>query len=123
MDVERRGISRCLLAPIPVLVLLGSCLSNKIPVDLYQRHRSGKHPWKWREDGTPASYTVNVVRRAIDPTKVGLTLPLSGKIDTLSIPLDADYCLYEIRLANAVPNVGATLRSSDRHTDGSWESS
>ena len=40
MDVhETRHISLFALAPIPLLVYLGSQLSNKVPVDVFQRHR------------------------------------------------------------------------------------
>jgi hypothetical protein len=55
MDVhETRHISLFALAPIPLLVYLGSQLSNKVPVDVYQRHRDTED-WVWKDSGIPAA--------------------------------------------------------------------
>jgi hypothetical protein len=95
------------LAPIPLLVHLGSQLSSKIPTDLYQRHRD-KENWTWKTTGEPAVYTVNVLRRGSDRSKVALLLALSGPIPSDKLPTEIDACftVYEISLAKELPNPG-----------------
>jgi hypothetical protein len=107
MDVEAtRHISLFALAPIPLLLVLGHCLSNKIQVDLYQRHRTGSQPWKWKDDeGEIAQYTVGVKRRGTDNRKVALVASLSGQIDQHRLPLTDEYWIYEIALASNRPSV------------------
>lgn len=114
MDVETtRHISLFALAPIPVLVLLGRSLSNKIPVEMYQRHRSGENPWAWKTHGVAARYKVQTIRKGRDTTKVGLMLSLSGSIDVAAVPLSDDYWLYELALDSEPPNVDFLRQRSD----------
>jgi hypothetical protein len=102
-----RHISVFALAPIPLLVYLGSQLSSKIPTDLHQRHRD-KENWTWKTTGEPAAYTISVPRRGTDRSKVALLLALSGPIpaDKLPSEIDSRFTLYEITLAKEVPNPG-----------------
>jgi hypothetical protein len=102
-----RHISLFALAPIPLLVHLGSRLSSKIPMDLYQRHRD-KENWTWKTSGEPAAYTVNVLRRGSDRSKVALLLSLSGSIPPEKLPpqIDSGFTLYEVTLAKGLPNPG-----------------
>lgn len=108
MDVEMtRHISLFALAPIPLLTFLGSCLSNKIAVEFYQRHRTGDQPWKWKADGDPARYELQKLRSGTDHTQVALILSLSGTVNEKSLPADVDgrFSIYEIVLAGQTPNV------------------
>jgi hypothetical protein len=107
MDVEAtRHISLFALAPIPLLVYLGFCLSNKVAVEFYQRHRTGTEPWKWKTTGKPAKYVLHQRRSGGDPTKVALILPLSGSIDDqLLLPtIDGGFFVYEIVFKGQAPN-------------------
>lgn len=105
MEVERtQHISLFALAPIPLLVYLGSQLSNKIPVQLYQRHRDTED-WVWKRDGQVAEYRFHLRQEGSDRSKVGLLVSLSGAIDLETIPHDVrrDAYLYEITLADGLP--------------------
>jgi hypothetical protein len=107
MDVEAtRHISLFALAPIPLLVLLGHCLSNKVAVDFYQRHRTGAEPWKWKTDGTTARYKLHKRRDGRDPKAIALVLSLSGTIDDRLLPssIDNRLTVYEITLDSDIPN-------------------
>lgn len=120
-DLHTPGMSRTpvdhvsvfALAPIPLLVHLGSILSNKVPADLYQRHRDGEN-WKWRENGRPAIYISKRIHEGIDLARVGLAVALSGPISEQDIPAHIrDSCsIYEITLQNQVPNPNV-LRGTD----------
>lgn len=101
---ETRHISLFALAPIPLLVFLGSRLSNKVEVDLYQRHRDTED-WTWKTDGEPVEYQFNKVRDGTDTSKVALLLSLSGKIAIQSLPREIDerFTVYELTLARIEP--------------------
>jgi hypothetical protein len=105
MDLHRtQHISLFALAPIPLLVYLGSCLSNKIPVQIFQRHRDTED-WVWKRDGKPVQYRFHLRQEGSDRKKVGLLLALSGPIDLDTIPgeVRSDGFLYEITLAEGLP--------------------
>lgn len=106
MDVEdTRHISLFALAPIPLLVFLGRHLSDKVPVDVYQRHRDTEG-WVWKRTGAPAAYRFERVRPGTDPTKVTLMLSLSGTIhlDLLPPEINERFTVYEVTLANLEPS-------------------
>ena len=102
---ETRHISLFALAPIPLLIFLGSQLSNKIPVELFQRHRDTED-WVWKTSGEPVEYKFHKIKPGHDPKNVALILSLSGKIHLDSLPpgIDSSYSVYEITLADGQPN-------------------
>ena len=106
MDVEKtRHISLFALAPMPLLIFLGKQLSNKIPVDLFQRHRDCED-WTWKNIGDPVSYKFKNLRRGKDLSKVALILSLSGKIHVKKLPKEIDefFYIYEITLDSQLPS-------------------
>jgi hypothetical protein len=106
MDVEStRHISLFALAPIPLLIYLGSRLSNKIPVDLYQLHRD-THNWTWKTTGEPVDYELKSLRSGTEKSKVALLLSLSGQIQDETLPSDIDdtFSVYELTLKGQVPH-------------------
>jgi len=106
MEIEQtRHISLFALAPMPLLIYLGSQLSNKVAVDPYQRHRDTED-WAWKTDGDPVGYTFNFLREGTDRSKVALLLSLSGKIHLDNLPRDIDgaFNIYEITLGGSTPN-------------------
>lgn len=106
MEAERAlHISVFALAPIPVLIFLGSRLSSKIATDVYQRHR---HPetWTWKTTGTPLEYAIRTVRRGQSLSKVALLLSISGRIPLRNLPktIDQSYWVYELSLNGTPPS-------------------
>jgi hypothetical protein len=95
-------ISVFALAPMPLLVSLGNYLSNKIRVDLYQRHRDTED-WKWKASGQLAQYNFNRLQVGSEKNKVALLLSLTGKIDIADLPagIDKSFSVYEITLKNS----------------------
>lgn len=86
-----------------LLAFLGRELTNKVPADLYQRHRDTE-TWTWKADGPTIAYRIDEIRSA-DPKKVAVVLSLSGKIDINRLPEDIrkSYSVYEITLDGTVP--------------------
>src|SRR5437762_11160609 len=106
MDVHETGhISLFALAPIPLLVYLGSKLSNKVPVDVFQRDRDTED-WVWKDSGIPAEYRFDKIREGRGHGRVALILSLSGKIKPEALPsgIDEQFTIYELTLANMEPN-------------------
>lgn len=101
------------LGPIPLLIQLGHVISNSIPADLYQRHRS-TDSWKWLEEGKDGfKYAIRRQGVSEKSKKVALVLSLSGKVHKQEVVdvLGKDVALYEITTTE--PNT-AFLRSKDR---------
>lgn len=106
MDVhETRHISLFALAPIPLLIYLGSQLSNKVPVDVFQRHRDTED-WVWKDSGMAAEYRFDRIREGKGSGRPALILSLSGKIKPEALPseIDEQFTIYELTLANMEPN-------------------
>lgn len=69
------------LGPIPLLIQLGHSISNAIPADIYQRHRSTDN-WLWQDVKKDNKFKY-IVRRPVnqaEASNVVLVLSLSGKI-------------------------------------------
>jgi hypothetical protein len=106
MEVEStRHISLFALAPIPLLIYLGSQLSNKVPVDPYQRHRDTED-WAWKQEGEPVGYKFQQIRTGTEQHRVALIISLSGSVTLDGLPkeIDSRFSVYEITLANGTPN-------------------
>jgi 5-methylcytosine-specific restriction endonuclease McrA len=116
MDADKaRHISLFALAPIPLLMHLGSRLTDKIALDFFQRHRDpGTTPWKWRNDKTPVEYIVKGPQAGTANDKVALVVSLSGPVARQSLPpaIDASFHIYEITVDGFTPNPDF-LRSRD----------
>jgi len=100
-----RHFSVFALAPIPVLIVFGRALGDKVATDIYQRHR-GNQSWAWKESGTPVTYKFEKIRSGSQQHSVALLLSLSGRIvlDTLPAEIDARFSVYELTLAGEEPN-------------------
>lgn len=111
---DSRNISVFALAPIPILVYLGSRMSNKIPLQLFQKHRDTQD-WTWKRDGVRADFELTKLRDGSDRGAVGLILPLSGTIDRTQLPPDIrdNATLYEIRLRGRLPGTDFLRLAAD----------
>lgn len=103
------------LAPIPLLMQFGRCLSDKVSLDLFQRHHGGDAPWRWREKGEPAGFKHSIIKKGSDPSKVGLLLSLSGVVDRAAIPAEVfqSFTLHELILTSETPNRSFLRRRED----------
>jgi hypothetical protein len=86
------------LARIPFLIHLGYALGDKIPVDLYQKHKNNKEDWIWPKEGDKVAFKTENLQSGNDKSKVALMISLSGKISLTQLPLNItnDYSVYEI---------------------------
>jgi hypothetical protein len=109
MDADRsRHVSVFALAPIHILVHLGSQLSDKISTDLFQRHRGNERgPWTWRSNGEPVDYGFEQRQNGTERSQVALVLSLSGPVDLGALPatIDQRFNIYEARLRDRPPGI------------------
>jgi hypothetical protein len=66
------------LAPIPLMTMLGSLLTDKVPAQVYQLHREPLQTWKWLEG--PANFTFQVKQPASFEHPPALVISLSDSI-------------------------------------------
>jgi len=99
-----RHLSVFALAPIPVLILFGAILGNKVAADVYQRHRDTED-WKWKVDGAPIEYEFKRLRAGSPDGDVALALSLSGKIalDQVVASMGEAATVYELTLLGVPP--------------------
>jgi hypothetical protein len=105
MEADKtKHISLFALAPIPLLVFLGSQLSNKVAVEIYQRHRDTED-WVWKTNVETAEYHFLKRQSGTDSSSVALLLSLSGAILFPDLPAEIDktFSVYEITLAKDTP--------------------
>ena len=91
------GVSVFALAPIPLLVYLGAQLSDKMTVDLYQRHRDPES-WSWKDGKGTVEYFTQCLQKGNSQDPVSLLVNLSGQnsIDSLPTELSKDGAIYEL---------------------------
>ena len=114
-DLETVGhLSVFAIGPIPLLAHLGSRLSNKVPITLFQRHRDTED-WTWKSDGPAVSYHVECLQDQGSDSPVALVLALSGDValDALPESVRAASTVYRITLNGAVPNPTFLRRPQD----------
>lgn len=92
------------LAPMPLLIFLGRELTNKVPTDVFQRHRDTEM-WTWKKGGSAVRYVVRRLRRGPKRDKVILILALSGTIRIPDLPeaIARDATIYMITLSGQTP--------------------
>jgi hypothetical protein len=102
---EPQHVSLFAMGPIPLLVHLGRELSDKVQLDLYQRHRDTED-WRWKSSGSPVEYVLNAIRQGMETSRVALCLSLSGSIHASALPavIDDRFTVYELTLANLAPS-------------------
>lgn len=114
-EVEQsRHVSLFAIGPIPLLSYLGHKLSDKVPVDLFQRHRKNQG-WAWQCESAPVTYKTTELQKGTDPSKVGVLFSLSGKINSNQLPvaIGRTYSLYEVTLDGQNPNTDFLCQRND----------
>jgi hypothetical protein len=98
-------ISVFALGPIPLLAFLGSKLSNKVGIALFQRHRDTEN-WTWKKEGQPLQYEFRKLRTGTIRENVALVLSISGTVPERNLPKDIDkrFSVYEITSQNVAPS-------------------
>lgn len=99
-DKKFSHVSVFALAPIPLLVQLGSLLGDKRRVDLHQRHRTTED-WKWKEDSGELHeqyYDVSLPSTHVPNANTAIVVSISGVVDKANVIslLGTDCNYYEL---------------------------
>jgi hypothetical protein len=97
-EFEIDHLSVFAIGPMPLLMHLGNCLSNKITTDLFQRHRDTED-WVWKEVNESVDFIFEKIRHGTGE-EVILFLNLSGnnQVSSLPVHLPANLNVYEVTL-------------------------
>ncbi len=91
------------LAPIPLLMHLGTLIGNKVPADFYQFHRQSQN-WTWQDEDSEVDglFTVLKPESSKSIRDVALVLSISGKVDEEKVQaaMNKDFVTYEIIAAD-----------------------
>ena len=79
---DNKHISVFALAPQPLLILLGTLISDIYPADVYQLHREPT-TWKWQDE--PDDFGYKVIEPPVIHKNIALNLSLSATIDNSRI--------------------------------------
>ncbi|MBA3068122.1 MAG: HNH endonuclease [Hyphomonas sp.] len=111
-------ISLFAIGPIPQLIYLGTRLSDKLPLDVFQRHRAPE-TWAWKspEDHPPVAYEFRTLKSAGPSAPPALILSLSGRIHIGDLPvsIQTSHAIYELTLKDATPT--PTFLNAKRDAD------
>jgi hypothetical protein len=112
-EAARTGhVSAFAIGPMSLLAFFGRQLTNKVPVDVFQRHRDTEN-WTWKTDGPRVSFRT---RRhpGGEREKVALVFSLSGRIDLGRLPdrTRDEFSIYEMTLDGQVAST-TFLRTRD----------
>jgi hypothetical protein len=105
------------LASIPLLVLFGRHLSDKVATQYFHRHRSTDN-WQWLTDTKSIELSSRQLQQGENGTRVGIVVSMSGPIERASLPRDIDTTasLYEIYVEGSHPDLRLIKSSEDvRH--------
>ncbi|MGD1818528.1 MAG: SAVED domain-containing protein [Pleomorphochaeta sp.] len=99
-DNEIQHLSVFALAPQPLLILLGSLLSDIVPSEIYQLQRSPQ-TWHWKKSTKKTKYKI-LQNDSFDEKNVALVISLSQRINHNNIKklFDYDIPIWEIYIDN-----------------------
>lgn len=111
---EIRHLSVFAMAQIPFLIHLGYILGDKIPIEIYQKHRAGTEGWFWRTNESAHRFIYKKERNGQDSSLVALTLSVSGEISTAHLPaiISDSFSIYSLS-PDAVKPDRTILNSKD----------
>lgn len=101
-DVEH--ISVFAIAPVPLLVYLGSHLDDKTPTRLFQKHRDQFVGWSWSDQGDPVDFEVTSSDADSSAEDAVLVCALTSEANRTAFPDTLDGApVIEVRPADTAP--------------------
>jgi len=105
---EIRHLSLFAFARIPFLAHLGHAVGDKVPLDIYQKHRTGSEGWAWSTSQPGQQFTYKKERNGQDPSLVAVILSVSGQIliDQLPSEISDGFSIYALSPDGSKPDRG-----------------
>ncbi|TFV43965.1 SAVED domain-containing protein [Blastococcus sp. TF02A-35] len=83
---EVEHLSIFAIAPIPLLVYLGSRLDDKTDTRLYQKHRDGDQGWRWDATAPIHDFSTSATIGATPTSEVVLAASLTAEVQKSNLP-------------------------------------
>lgn len=101
-----KHVSVFALSRIPFLIYFGSRLTDKIPTDIYQKHRGGEEGWIWMKNQRKINFKPIKLQTGKNNSNVAIILSVSGqiRIDNLPNNITDKFSIYEIVPDGVIPN-------------------
>jgi hypothetical protein len=98
---ELRHLSVFAVAPQPLLVLLGSMLSDIPAAQVYQLRREPSPGWAWQDDESTDDEPFMVARPSKDGNSVALALSISARVtnERIHAVLGEDVAIWQVTIA------------------------
>lgn len=82
-------------APMPLLVLLGSLMTDKVPAQVYQLHREPYQTWRWLKNSGKLKFQIKSPKCAKYPPALIISLSASISYDRITAVLGKDVSIWE----------------------------
>jgi hypothetical protein len=103
---EIRHLSIFAFARIPFLVYLGYAIGDKIPIEIFQKHRDGKESWLWLKHQKDSNFLFKKEQEGLDKSDVAVVISLSGQISVDELPknISRNFTIYSLVPQDTKPN-------------------
>ena len=114
-EKQVRHLSIFAIGRIPLLAYLGHSLSDKVPHDIYQKHREADLGWKWANEGPQVDFEVIELQKGTARDKVALLVSVTGTVDPEGLPSEVDesYSIFTIEPRGITPHRDLMHQSKD----------
>lgn len=86
------------LAPMPLLTLLGSLMTDKIPAQVYQLHREPHQTWYWMQGQEKFEYKIKTPDSSKYPPVLVISLSDSIAYERITAVLGAEISIWELTI-------------------------
>jgi hypothetical protein len=83
-------------APMPLLIRLGTLFSDRVPVEVYQRHREPAPTWRWSTGHPPVPYQLRSPKNIKGQPVLVLSLSANISYERVEEVLGADCSIWEL---------------------------
>ena len=97
---ENQHYSVFAFAPIPLLIKLGSMLTDKTNVQVYQRHREPKDTWEWLEAKFDLKFSITKLQEKSGNLALILSISSFIPVDDVTNVLGDNISIWQITIEN-----------------------
>jgi len=97
---ENQHYSVFALAPIPLLIKLGSLLTDKTNVQVYQRHREPRDTWEWLEVTNDLNFSIIKPQKKTENIALILSISSFFPVDDVTNVLGDNISIWQITIEN-----------------------
>ena len=103
---EIRHLSLFAFARIPFLAYLGHSIGDKIPLDIFQKHRSDREGWIWSSQEKDQKFKFKKIQVGRNNKSIAIIVSISGKVPIEHLPplISKDFTIYSLVPVGSKPS-------------------